>query len=107
MMPPESPQPPVEAEEIHAPIIVPSPVYHWYHKMSAIVFITFCLEMGLYLLIVPWTDSWDGNYFSSLAPKLASYWGNFYVRGAVSGMGLVNLYISLVEIFRLRRFSRR
>jgi len=29
------------------------------------------------------------------------------VRGAVSGLGIVNVYISLVEIFRLRRFARR
>jgi hypothetical protein len=35
------------------------------------------------------------------------YWDNLYVRGAVSGLGAVNLYISLVEIFRLRRFARR
>ncbi len=57
--------------EIHAvPIIVPPPIYHWYHKMSAVVFITFCLEMGLFLLIFPWTESWDGNYFSGLRPQL-------------------------------------
>jgi hypothetical protein len=30
-----------------------------------------------------------------------------YVRGAVSGLGAVNLYISFVEILRLRRFARR
>ena len=28
-----------------------------------------------------------------------------YVRGAISGIGVVNLYISLGEVFRLRRFS--
>ncbi|MEO8594384.1 MAG: hypothetical protein ABI759_13790 [Candidatus Solibacter sp.] len=106
MMPPDFP-PPAESDAVPAPVMVPPPVYHWYHKMSAIVFITFCLEMGLYLLIVPWTDGWDGNYFSGLMPQLRPYWGNFYVRGAVSGLGMVNLYISLVEIFRLRRFSRR
>jgi hypothetical protein len=30
-----------------------------------------------------------------------------YVRGAISGLGMVNLYISLGEVFRLRRFSGR
>jgi hypothetical protein len=94
-MPPD-PQPPAAAETGHAPIAVPQPAYHWYHKMSAVVFITFCLEIGLFLLIFPWTEYWDGNYFSDL-----------YVRGAVSGLGVVNLYISFVEIFRLRRFARR
>jgi hypothetical protein len=35
------------------------------------------------------------------------YWFNAYVRGAVSGLGIVNVYIALLEIFRLRRFARR
>jgi hypothetical protein len=30
-----------------------------------------------------------------------------YVRGAISGLGVVNLYVAFVEIFRLRRFARR
>ena len=106
MMPPD-PQLPGTAETVHAPIIVPPPVYHWYHKMSAVVFIMFCLEMGLFLLIFPWTESWDSNYFSGLMPQMKSFWDNLYVRGAVSGLGVVNLYISLVEIYRLRRFARR
>ena len=106
MMPPD-PQPPAPDETPHAPIAVPPPTYHWYQKVSALVFITFCLEIGLYLSIVPWTDSWDSNYFSGLLPKMKPFWDNLYVRGAVSGLGVVNLYISLVEIFRLRRFARR
>ena len=106
MMPPD-PQPPIAAETVHEPVAVPPPLYHWYHKVSAVVFITFCLEMGLFLLIFPWTDSWDGNYFSGLLPQIKPVWDNLYVRGAVSGVGVVNLYISLVEIFRLRRFARR
>ena len=106
MMPPD-PQLPEAAETVHVSIIVPPPVYHWYHKMSAVVFITFCLEMGLFLLIFPWTESWDSNYFSGLMPQMKNFWDNLYVRGAVSGLGVVNLYISLVEIYRLRRFARR
>ena len=76
--------------------------------MSAVVFIAFCLEIGLFLLIFPWTEYWESNYLSSLAPAaLRHYWDNMYVRGAISGLGVLNLCISLVEIFRLRRFARR
>ena len=80
--------------------------YRWYHKMSAVLLITFCLEVGLFLLIYPWTDSWDNNYFGAVAPGLRQFWGNMYVRGGISGLGVINLYISLAEVFRLRRFSR-
>ena len=89
-----------------APAPFPRPVYRWYHKVAAVVFVAFCLAMGLTLLIFPWTDYWEGNYFISLAPGWRAWWSNLYLRGAVSGLGVVNLYISLVEVFRLRRFVR-
>ena len=81
--------------------------YPWYYKMWAFIFITFCLEIGLFLLIFPWTDYWGSNYFSSLFPQMETLWDNMYLRGAVSGLGAANLYISFVEIFRLKRFMRR
>lgn len=80
--------------------------YRWYHKMSAILLVTFCIEIGLFLLIFPWTDYWETNYFAQLVPRWHVYWYNSYVRGAVSGLGGLNLYISLIEIFRLRRFAK-
>ena len=81
------------------------PAYRWYHKAGAVLFITFCLEMGLFLVIFPWTDYWDN--FTAFAGHWRHYCDNLYVRGAISGVGIVNLYISLAEVFRLRRFARR
>ena len=93
--------------DLAGPMPAPAPVYRWYHKTSAVVFIAFCLEIGLFLLIFPWTEYWAGNYFAAFVPEWHRYWDNMYVRGAISGLGVVNLYISFVEIFRLRRFARR
>ena len=67
----------------------------------------FAWKSGFFLLVFPWTEYWDANYLSRLLPAWQLYWGNMYVRGAISGLGVVNLYISFIEIFRLRRFSRR
>lgn len=83
-----------------------APHYRWYHKVSALIFIVFCLELGMFLVIFPWSEFWERNFFSSLLPEWRMYWDNAYLRGAVSGLGIVNVYISLVEIFRLRRFAR-
>ena len=83
----------------------PAPDDRWYHKAAAILFVTFCLEVGFFLLIFPWTDNWDK--FASFAARLRPYCDNLYVRGAISGIGIVNLYISLGEMFRLRRFAKR
>ena len=40
------------------PVPIQRPLYRWYHKLSAVLLITFCLEVGLFLLIFPWTDYW-------------------------------------------------
>ena len=102
--PPLPPAGTVMPETVAAP-----PAYHWYHKVSAVIFIIFCMEVGMFLLIFPWSDLWDRNFFSSLSlsPMWRHYWDNAYWRGMISGLGVVNVYISLAEIFRLRRFARR
>ncbi len=82
----------------------------WVHRLSSVLFIVFCFELGLFLLIYPWTDAWGQNYFSWLAAKhfhtgWHEFWNNTYFRGAVSGVGLVNVWIAITEVFRM--FARR
>jgi hypothetical protein len=81
----------------------PAPASRWYHKLWAVLLITFCLEIGIFLLVFPWTESWDNNYFANSIGRIRMYWDNMYLRGAVSGLGIVNLYISLSEAFRMWR----
>jgi hypothetical protein len=104
-------QPGAAPDSVTTPVSGPVPAHpkehHWYRKVSAVLFITFCLEIGLFLLVFPWTEYWDGNYFSAFLPDWHRYWDNMYMRGAISGLGVVNLYIAFVEIFHLRRFARR
>jgi len=103
-MPLERQVPPVSEAE-------PSPrpaggSYRWYRIASSVLFIVFCMEVGLFLVIFPWSDYWELNFFSSVIPEWRRYWDNSYLRGAVSGLGVVNLYISLTEILRLLKFTR-
>jgi hypothetical protein len=93
-------------DHLPGPVPILRPEFRWYHKLSAVLFVTFCLEIGLFLLIFPWTEYWDSNYFSGLIPAFHEYWDNMYVRGALSGIGVANLYIAFSEMLRLRRFSR-
>jgi hypothetical protein len=110
MMPSEPQRPEAGAESTErqaGPVALGRPPYRWYHRLSAVLLVIFCLEIGLFLLIFPWTAYWDSNYFASLIPQWHLYWDNMYIRGAVSGLGVVNLYIFILEIYRLRRFARR
>jgi hypothetical protein len=78
--------------------------YRWYHKLSAFAAIVVCLELGLFLVFFPWSKYWDDNFFSALSSSWELVWHNRYFRGAVSGLGVLDVYISFVEIFRLSRF---
>jgi hypothetical protein len=80
--------------------------YRWYHKLSGILFVVLCFEVGLFLVFFPWSDFWRPNLLGNLSPDWGMIWMNFYFRGAVSGLGLINIYISIAEAFRLRRFSQ-
>lgn len=102
---------PAEPEQTGPPQIASVPLpepppSRWYHKVWAVLLITFCLEIGLFLLIFPWTEAWDNNYFATSIARVREVWDNMYLRGAVSGLGVINIYISLAEIFRLRRFAK-
>ena len=105
-MQPES-TPPATADAARpGPVVVPYPAYRWYHKAGALLMTVFCMGIGIFLIVYPWTESWDHNYFAAVVPEWHGYWENLYVRGAVTGLGVVNFYISLAEALRLRRFSR-
>jgi hypothetical protein len=59
----------------------------------------FFFEAGLVLLIVPWSVYWERNYFVQALPMFETLITNDFVRGAVSGLGLVNLLAGVVEIW--------
>ena len=68
-------------------------------RLMGLVWVIFCFELGIFLLIYPWMPNWDHNFFATFRPELRGYWMNSYARGAVSGLGVVNIYIALVELF--------
>jgi len=75
----------------------------WVRKLGTVLLILVCFEAGVFLLTFPWTQYWDHNSIASLAPWMRELWDSAYFRGALSGLGVVNIYIALAETFRLRR----
>ena len=59
----------------------------------------FFFEAGLVLVLIPWSIYWERNYFLQLVPVLEPFFTNDFVRGAVSGLGLVNFVAGVVEIW--------
>ena len=56
------------------------------------------LEVGLLLIVVPWTTFWERNYLFDLVPPLRDLLHSAYARGAVSGRGLLNVVFGLGDV---------
>ena len=69
--------------------------------MKRLLIVAFFFEFGFALLIVPWSTFWDRNYFAEMVPALHAVITNNFVRGAVSGLGLINLLSGLGELFAI------
>lgn len=63
-----------------------------------LVLVAFFIEVGLLLIVLPWSMVWDRNYFMERFPIVHTIGANLFVRGAVSGVGLVNLVAGFMEL---------
>lgn len=88
-------------------------------KLSVIFYIILCIEIGIFLTVLPWwpqgmwgLSDWGNNYFLLYAARKTGYQSlqtvvaSGWVRGAVTGVGLLNLGIAFWEIFNFKQTVR-
>jgi hypothetical protein len=51
--------------------------------------------VGLILAVAPWTALWDSNYLLHPHPAVRAWVLSAFTRGAVSGLGLVNILLAI------------
>jgi len=76
--------------------------------LRRLIFVAYFLEVGLLLVLVPWSAYWERNYFAQTIPNLLPILRNNFLRGAVSGLGIVNLltgFRDLADLLMARRMS--
>ena len=87
-------------------------------RLTVIFFIVLCLEAGVCLTVLPWWQpwgmgGWGDNYFLVYAaqkigsPGLLRAVASGWVRGAVTGLGLLNLAMAFWEMFHFKETVRR
>ena len=50
------------------------------------------------MIVLPWSEFWERNYFAQNWPLLAPIITNAFVRGAVTGLGFVNLLAGVADL---------
>lgn len=73
---------------------------------AALLFVLYCIEAGLFFLIVPWTRFWAVHPLLHSTDMVAALAGSGYVRGLISGFGLMHLILGIREVFRIASASR-
>jgi hypothetical protein len=71
------------------------------NRLLAVAFILFCFEIGLFLMFVPWSALWEHNILLGYSFTLRGLLLNNFVRGAVSGLGGVDVLLGVSELGRL------
>jgi hypothetical protein len=83
-------------------------------KLTVIFFIVLCLEAGIALTLLPWMSlgglgDWGDNYLLAFIvektgmPLLQKAVASGWMRGAVTGLGLLNLFIAFWELAHFNR----
>ena len=70
-------------------------------------FALYCLEAGLFFTIVPWTRVWTMNPLLHNNLTIGIWADNPFVRGFVSGFGVVHLIIGVSDIIRISAERKR
>ena len=83
-------------------------------KLTVVFFIILCLLLGLYLTLLPWVSfgvigDWGDNYLLAFVsekanlPILRKTVASGWIRGAVTGLGVLNLLLAFWEIAHFKQ----
>ncbi len=77
----------------------------WLQRLSLCVLVLFCVYLGVLVMVLPWWPRiWDHNMFIQARPTLAAILHNGAVRGVISGLGLLDIWIGISEAVHYRDY---
>jgi hypothetical protein len=77
----------------------------WLQRLSLFVLVLFCVYLGVLVMVLPWWPRiWDQNLFILSHPTLAAILHNGAVRGMISGLGLLDIWIGISEAVHYRDY---
>ncbi|MGB9256253.1 MAG: hypothetical protein WCC25_15550, partial [Candidatus Korobacteraceae bacterium] len=91
--------------QTHGPVLVVPPQQPkpgkwelWRRRIFLIVFVLFCLEIGIILTVAPWTSFWLNNSLILSYPQVREVLAYPFVRGLISGLGIADVWLAVAEV---------
>jgi len=72
-------------------------------RLLSVASIFFCFEIGLFLVFIPWSELWEGNYLLNYIPTFRPIVLHGFFRAGVTALGGIDILIGISE---LRNFVR-
>lgn len=96
-------QPPVPEERNGAPV---SPATHhppvWAQRLLLLVEVAIAVWAGMLVMALPWTRLWSQNPLLAGWPTLKLILNQSFVRGMISGVGLVDVWMGISDAVHYR-----
>ena len=80
----------------------PSAAEIWSRRTWALLKVLACIYLGVTVAVLPWTPWWANNNLLLNYPTLRGIVLQPFFRGAVSGLGLLDLWIAIAEVLNYR-----
>jgi hypothetical protein len=78
----------------------------WLHRITVLLFVFLCASAGVLLVIFPWRPEWTDNHFLFGNPGLRQFISGGFVRGVVSGLGVLDIWIGFSEAVHYHEHRR-
>jgi hypothetical protein len=77
-------------------------VHLWLRRASVLLFVFLCATLGVMLMIIPWRPEWTENRLLTAYPGIRDLVSSGFIRGVVTGLGLLNIWIGFWEAIQYR-----
>src|SRR6266702_7637450 len=74
---------------------VDRPVPVWMQRANIVMKFLICVWLGMVISVLPWTSVWTDNSLILSLPRLRAIMSLNFVRGMVTGVGLIDIWIGI------------
>jgi len=78
----------------------------WLMRLWVVIRVAFFIELGMVLVVLPWTRGWTENSLLLAYPEVRFFLQKYFVRGLISGLGFIDIGFGIWEAVRYKEPPR-